>query len=54
MTDNRHNTDHNPIDDLIDRYAAELRNIYDNRTAGDHTFEGVLADFVMKAQGFGR
>jgi hypothetical protein len=38
------------VDDLIKRYAAVLQEIYDNRTAGDSTFSGVLAEFVSAAQ----
>lgn len=33
--------------DVIARYAGELQKIYDERTAGDHTFTGVLATFLM-------
>ena len=33
-------------DELIAKKAKELRAIYDNRTAGDKTFEGFLADFT--------
>lgn len=41
-------------DYLIDEYAAILRNIYDQQTAGDYTFEGVLAEFVRKLDGVDR
>ena len=33
-------------DELIAEKAKELQAIYDNRTAGDKTFEGFLADFT--------
>lgn len=33
-------------DELITEKAKELQAIYDNRTAGDKTFEGFLADFT--------
>lgn len=35
-------------DQLITEYAAKLRRIYNNRTAGDFTFEGVLTDFARR------
>lgn len=43
------------MDSLIKKYADKLQDIYDNRTAGDHTFTGVLssmlsAAFVQEAQ----
>ena len=38
-------------DTVIAKYAGELRSIYDNRTAGDYTFEGVLTSFLMEVQG---
>lgn len=34
------------MDELIARHAASLRKIYDERTAGDYTFTGVLAEFL--------
>lgn len=36
----------NRMDELIHQYADELQKIYDNRTAGAHTFVGVLASFL--------
>lgn len=33
-------------DELITEKAKELQAIYDNRTAGDKTFDGFLADFT--------
>ena len=33
-------------DELIEEKAKELQAIYDNRTAGDKTFDGFLADFT--------
>jgi hypothetical protein len=33
------------LDELIDEYANELRKIYEGRTAGAYTFEGVLSKF---------
>ena len=38
------------MNELINYYANELRKIYDDRTAGDHTFEGVLAEFFKDAK----
>lgn len=35
------------VDAAIDEYAAVLQRIYDERTAGDYTFIGVLAGFNM-------
>lgn len=35
------------IDEAIGVYSSRLRHIYDERTAGDYTFTGVLAEFVM-------
>lgn len=32
-------------DELLAEYAAKLQEIYDNRTAGDYTFAGVLGEF---------
>lgn len=34
------------VDELIKDYADHLKKVYDDRTAGDHTFAGVLADFA--------
>lgn len=34
--------------ELLRKYADELQAIYDNQTAGDHTFIGVLAAFAME------
>ena len=33
-------------DEVIRDYVGVLREIYDNRTAGDYTFAGVLATFL--------
>lgn len=38
-------------DELITEKAKELQAIYDNRTAGDKTFEGFLADFTRSMVG---
>jgi hypothetical protein len=35
------------VDAVIEGYAINLRQIYDGRTAGDYTFVGVLASFLM-------
>jgi hypothetical protein len=35
------------VDTVIEGYAINLRQIYDGRTAGDYTFVGVLASFLM-------
>lgn len=35
-------------DDLIAVEAAKLQKIYDERTAGDHTFTGVLTEFALR------
>lgn len=32
---------------VLQHYARELQKIYDGRTAGDYTFEGVLAEFCL-------
>lgn len=37
------------MNELIKDYAAQLRRIYSNRSAGDFTFEGVLASFMLDA-----
>ncbi len=34
------------IDEKTSKYAQRLQEIYDTRTAGDHTFYGVLTDFL--------
>lgn len=34
-------------EEIAAKYASELQKIYDNRTAGDHTFEGVLFEFYQ-------
>jgi hypothetical protein len=36
----------NYVDGLIQSAAIELRRIYDQRTAGDFTFVGVLSSFI--------
>jgi hypothetical protein len=36
------------MDTLISEYAALLERIYENRTAGDYTFEGVLSLFANR------
>jgi hypothetical protein len=38
------------MDELIATYAQALQIIYDNRTAGDSTFTGVLFEFAHKVQ----
>lgn len=35
-------------DDIIYRYAEILQRIYDNQTAGEYTFNGVLAEFAQE------
>lgn len=35
-----------PMDVLIREYAGKLQAVYDNRTAGDFTFVGILAEFA--------
>ena len=40
-------------DALIRKYAAEGEQIYENRTAGDHTWTGFLATFLMELTGTG-
>ena len=44
----------NPVDELIGDYADQLQNIYDQRTAGDYTFAGVLAAFARDLQKVGK
>ncbi len=41
-------TERSGVDQLIIKYADELRDIYDRQTAGDHTFTGVLFNFLME------
>lgn len=36
------------MDETIRKYAAILKRIYDNRTAGVYTFQGVLAEFARE------
>lgn len=36
------------MDDVIKKYAKIAENIYHNRTAGDHTWTGFLAEFIME------
>lgn len=36
------------MDELIKKYADRLQAIYDKKTAGDHTFLGVLSDFLRE------
>lgn len=38
------------IDQTIAEYAARCREVYERRTAGDYTFEGILADFARNAR----
>lgn len=35
-----------PVDRLVHEYSKRLQKIYDERTAGDYTFVGVLGDFL--------
>lgn len=35
-------------DQLIDAAAKKLREVYDNQTAGDYTFEGILSAFLRQ------
>lgn len=37
------------LDALIVKFAAEAKHTYDNRTAGDYTWEGLLAKFLYEA-----
>lgn len=41
-------------DQIIEEYAKELEGIYRGQTAGDHTFEGVLSEFLRKFQAKGK
>ncbi len=34
--------------EVAEKWAAELRRIYSSKTAGDHTFIGVLYHFYME------
>lgn len=34
--------------ELTDKYAADLKKIYDEQTAGDKTFEGVLYSYASE------
>jgi hypothetical protein len=36
------------MEDMMQEYAAKLQSIYDERTAGDHTFSGVLFEFAQQ------
>lgn len=36
-----------PVDMLIREYADRLQTVYDDRTAGDFTFSGILAEFAV-------
>jgi len=38
------------MDELIKKYAAELETIYNERIAGDNTFDGVLYKFAQEAK----
>jgi hypothetical protein len=38
------------MDELIAEGARQLQEIYDNRTAGDFTFTGVLSEFARAVQ----
>lgn len=40
-----------PMDEVIAEFAAKLQKIYDERTAGDHTFAGVLVEFSRVSDG---
>lgn len=37
-------------DEIIKKYATHLREIYDERTAGDYTFTGVLSEFLRACE----
>lgn len=39
------------VDELITKFSERLQDIYDNQTAGKHTFIGVLATFFMELEG---
>lgn len=36
------------MDEVIQKYAKRLQSIYDNHTAGDYTFSGVLHKFLIE------
>lgn len=38
------------MDDLIRIYASKAQEVYDNQTAGDWTFLGLMAEFARKVQ----
>lgn len=38
------------VDEVIQLHALKGEQIYENRTAGDHTWVGYLADFLMKIE----
>lgn len=35
------------MDEVIKHYSEELERIYNERTAGDHTFTGIVARFLF-------
>lgn len=37
-------------DHIIEKYSQELQRIYDNHTAGDHTFMSLLSKMVMELE----
>jgi hypothetical protein len=39
------------MDELIKKYAERLQTIYDKQRAGDHTFSGILGDFLREVDG---
>lgn len=41
------------LSDVVKRHAEGLQAIYDNQTAGDHTFFGALANFLYDINGRG-
>lgn len=41
-------TDHERINAAIRRFATEAERIYENRTAGDKTWSGLLAEFTRE------
>lgn len=36
------------MDDLINDYAIELQTVYDNKTAGQYTWSGMLGEFARR------
>jgi len=36
------------LDVILKKYAEKCETIYENRTAGDHTWEGVLSSFLRE------